>query len=964
MIAHPRLDKSTVQQWQGIVDLLAEALQIPVALIMHLENDRLFVQIKNESINNPYQIDSSEKCSDSGLYCEAVTQTKERLFVLNALEDEKWKTNPDVKLNMVNYLGYPLMWPNGDVYGTICVLDTHTHHYSDIQNRIMLQFKKIIDASLEVLEQSEKLKFHSNILNKVAHGIHLVRASDALIVFANPQFEIMFGYESGELIGKHVSVLNGANVEDSLAVVAIITEALVNKGQWEGEVQNIRKDGTPFWCYATVSSFDHPEFGQVYISAHENITERKLAEVKLLEERGKLEAAFESSEVGFVICNAQGGDITMNATALSLHEYASVTELHRTIEENENKWELLYLDGRIMPFEEWPLVRAIHGDFVRDFEFNYHNLKTGAKWICSLTVSPVRNIAGEVTLIVQTLIDITDKKHNENIIEQYRAVIHASLDGFWITDTTGRIIEVNNSICQMHGYSRDEFLNMSISDIEADESPEDTGAHIREMLKTGHVQFEARHKRKNGTIANVEVSIMYLASLGNRIFAFIRDISHIKQHQAELKHLANFDVLTNIPNRLLLADRMSQAIAQTSRDRNMMGICYLDLDGFKPINDSLGHDVGDEVLVEVAKRIEQTIRGGDTVARLGGDEFAVLLLDLNQGEECVATLERLLVAIVQPITVKGKHVTVSASIGVSLYPLDDEDPDTLLRHADQAMYVAKQSGKNRFHIYDPSMDRRARDLNEFQKNIRHALEQNQFELFYQPKVNLRTKELIGAEALIRWRHPERGILSPAEFLSIIENTELDKKIGEWVIATALAQMKYWRSTGLDIAISINISGYHLESAGFVDKLKQHLARYPDMAQGKLQIEVLETVAINDITVVQGIIEYCRKVGVGFALDDFGTGYSSLSYLSHLQVDTLKIDQSFVRDMLEDKGDMAIVKGIIALAKAFKRHTVAEGIETERHFQALLDLGCQIGQGYGIARPMPADEIISWKKNYR
>jgi diguanylate cyclase (GGDEF)-like protein len=484
------------------------------------------------------------------------------------------------------------------------------------------------------------------------------------------------------------------------------------------------------------------------------------------------------------------------------------------------------------------------------------------------------------------------------------------------------------------------------------------------MLKTGHVQFEARHKRKNGTIANVEVSIMYLASLGNRIFAFIRDISHIKQHQAELKHLANFDVLTNIPNRLLLADRMSQAIAQTSRDRNMMGICYLDLDGFKPINDSLGHDVGDEVLVEVAKRIEQTIRGGDTVARLGGDEFAVLLLDLNQGEECVATLERLLVAIVQPITVKGKHVTVSASIGVSLYPLDDEDPDTLLRHADQAMYVAKQSGKNRFHIYDPSMDRRARDLNEFQKNIRHALEQNQFELFYQPKVNLRTKELIGAEALIRWRHPERGILSPAEFLSIIENTELDKKIGEWVIATALAQMKYWRSTGLDIAISINISGYHLESAGFVDKLKQHLARYPDMAQGKLQIEVLETVAINDITVVQGIIEYCRKVGVGFALDDFGTGYSSLSYLSNLQVDTLKIDQSFVRDMLEDKGDMAIVKGIIALAKAFKRHTVAEGIETERHFQALLDLGCQIGQGYGIARPMPADEIISWKKNYR
>jgi EAL domain-containing protein (putative c-di-GMP-specific phosphodiesterase class I) len=326
----------------------------------------------------------------------------------------------------------------------------------------------------------------------------------------------------------------------------------------------------------------------------------------------------------------------------------------------------------------------------------------------------------------------------------------------------------------------------------------------------------------------------------------------------------------------------------------------------------------------------------------------------------VATLERLLAAIAQPITVKDKPVTVSASIGVSLYPLDDEDPDTLLRHADQAMYVAKQSGKNRFHIYDPAMDRRARDQNEFQKSIHQALEQNQFELFYQPKVNLRTKELIGAEALIRWRHPERGILPPAEFLSIIENTELDKKIGEWVIATALAQMKYWRSTGLDIEVSINISGYHLESAGFVEKMKQNLAQYPDMAQGKLQIEVLETVALNDISVVQGIIESCRKVGVEFALDDFGTGYSSLSYLSSLPVDTLKIDQSFVRDMLEDKGDMAIVQGIIALAKAFERHTVAEGIETDKHFQALLDLGCEIGQGYGIARPMPAVEIMGWK----
>jgi EAL domain-containing protein (putative c-di-GMP-specific phosphodiesterase class I) len=314
--------------------------------------------------------------------------------------------------------------------------------------------------------------------------------------------------------------------------------------------------------------------------------------------------------------------------------------------------------------------------------------------------------------------------------------------------------------------------------------------------------------------------------------------------------------------------------------------------------------------------------------------------------------------------VKDKSQTVSASIGVSIYPLDNEDPDTLLRHADQAMYLAKQSGKNRFYIYDPALDRRARDQTEFLKAIRHGLKNNQFVLHYQPKVNLQTRELVGAEALIRWQHPERGLLSPAEFLRNIENTELDIAIGEWVTTTALDQMSHWRNMGLDIEVSINISGYHMESSDFVDKLRQQLAQYPDLRPGQFQIEVLETVALNDIAVVRGIIESCRSFGVGFALDDFGTGYSSLSYLSGLPVDVLKIDQSFIRDMFEDKGDMAIVQGIIALARAFERQTVAEGIETDEHYKVLLDMGCELGQGYGIARPMPASMLPNWKLDFR
>ena len=566
-------------------------------------------------------------------------------------------------------------------------------------------------------------------------------------------------------------------------------------------------------------------------------------------------------------------------------------------------------------------------------------------------------------LLYSIIYDITERKQAEESLLITASVFNSSQEAIMITDVNNIIVDVNPAFTRITGYSREEAIGKNPSLLSSNRQGEMFFAKMwRSLNQEKHWRGEIWNKRKSGEIFAGLLSISSICNNDGKVLRYVAvfsDISHIKEHEAELRRVAHYDALTGIPNRALLADRMKQAIAQTSREKNMMAVCYLDLDGFKPINDTMGHDAGDQVLVEVADRIGNTIRGGDTVARLGGDEFVVLLLGLEQGEECMTTLERLLAEIAQPIVVKNKSSTVSASIGVSIYPLDDEDSDTLLRHADQAMYLAKQSGKNRFHIYDPALDQRARNQNEFLKSIRHALERDQFELYYQPKVNLRTKELVGAEALIRWRHPERGLLSPAEFLRHIENTDLDIEIGEWVTATALAQINRWQNAGLDIEVSINISGYHLESPHFLERLQQQLARYPDMPMGKLQIEVLETVALNDIAIVRGIIETCSKIGVGFALDDFGTGYSSLSYLSGLPVDALKIDQSFVHDMLDDKGDMAIVQGIIALARAFDRQTVAEGIETKEHYQMLLDMGCELGQGYAIARPMPTDELTNW-----
>ena len=559
--------------------------------------------------------------------------------------------------------------------------------------------------------------------------------------------------------------------------------------------------------------------------------------------------------------------------------------------------------------------------------------------------------------------DISERKRAEEGLRVTASVFKSSQEAILITDADNIIVDVNPAFTQITGYSHNEVVGKNPGILSSGRQSKE---FYEKMWKSLQVKKRWRgeiwNKRKNGDIFPEQLSITCISDDHDKIIrhvAVFSDISKAKEHEAQLNHAAHFDALTGIPNRVLLADRMKQAIAQTSREQNMMAICYLDLDGFKPINDVMGHKAGDQVLIEIANRIGNTIRGGDTVARLGGDEFVILLLGQEKGEESVATVERLLLAISQPIDIYGQTCSVSASIGVSIYPLDEEDPDTLLRHADQAMYVAKQSGKNRFYIYDPELDKRARNQSDFLKSIRSALENNQFELYYQPKINLISRKLIGAEALIRWRHPERGLLSPAEFLGVIENTDLDIQLGEWVTATALAQMRHWRSSGLNIEISINISGYHLESSDFVNKLHLQLAEYSDMPWGSLQIEVLETVALKDIAIVREIIASCRKFGVGFALDDFGTGYSSLSYLSSLPVDTLKIDQSFVRGMLKDKGDMAIVQGIVALAHAFERKTVAEGIESEEHYQALLDMGCEVGQGYGIARPMPASELLNW-----
>jgi diguanylate cyclase (GGDEF)-like protein len=424
---------------------------------------------------------------------------------------------------------------------------------------------------------------------------------------------------------------------------------------------------------------------------------------------------------------------------------------------------------------------------------------------------------------------------------------------------------------------------------------------------------------------------------------------------------AAHDSLTGLSNRLLLADRINRACLEAERNGHLCAVCLFDLDEFKKINDLHGHETGDHVLVEIARRIVDSLRGTDTVARLGGDEFVVLFTSLANVDQAEHAIGRLIDLVREPIVRDGVRHVVSASLGCTFYPLDDAEPDGLLRHADVAMYEAKGKGGNGwklFHLEDRGHSE------ELANRLRQAMAAKELVLFYQPQVDLRRGTVLGFEALLRWQDPERGLVMPGDFLPVVERSAFIEQIDDYVLDLALTQAGDWHRRGHAWRISVNISGRHVLKDGFVETLEAALHRHPDLPPGVLCIEVTESSALTDMARAVSVIERCRALGLMVAVDDFGTGFASLAYLRQLPCDEIKIDQSFVRDMLDDRNDLALVEGVISLAAVFGRTTLAEGVETAEHGVLLMHLGCDRAQGYGIARPMPAANVERWVEAWR
>lgn len=668
------------------------------------------------------------------------------------------------------------------------------------------------------------------------------------------------------------------------------------------------------------------------------------------QELRKLYRALEQSPASVVITNTEGNIEYVNPKFEESTGY--------TAEEAIGQNPRILKSGDKSPEEYKDMWETITAGKVWRGQF-HNKRKDGAIYWEAASISPVRDGEGDITHFIAVKEDITARKRAEDQLRLNATVFDTTTEGIIVTDADGRIKTVNPAFTRITGYEAEEVVGKKPSLLSSGRHDEDFYTAMWHGIRTrGYWSGEIWNRRKDGSVFPEWLS---LASIPNdrgevqEYVAVFSDITRRKQDEEQIRRQANYDALTGLPNRSLLVDRLARSIAGARREDSMIALLFIDLDRFKGVNDTLGHVMGDELLQMVAERLQVCVREVDTVARFGGDEFVVILEDVKQANDAAEVAKKIIAELDSAFSLANREVFIGASIGITLFPTDTDDPSSMLRNADMAMYRAKDAGRNNYQFFTLTMNEQVQQRMALENDLRLALERDELALHYQPIVRFDSGELVGVEALLRWRHPQRGMVSPDTFIPLAEETGLIGPIGRWVLKTAVAQAAEWRRAGLHMRMSVNLSSRQLSLGLTVDEVADTLAEN-DLPAAALTLEITEGMMLEGAGEMLTWLKALKKLGVGLSVDDFGTGFSSLSYLKRFPMDTLKIDRSFVDGLPDDREDVSLVQAIVAMADSLDLKIVAEGVETERQRRFLQHLGCDLAQGYLFSKPLWAEAI--------
>jgi len=826
--------------------------------------------------------------------------------------------------------------------------------------RDITQERRTREANARLLREQQL------IFARLHTGVLFIR--DRIILRCNPRFGELLGYASEELVGQSTRLYFRSD-EDWLEIGARVYATLAETGVFSGEMPYRKRDGSTLWCHVTGSLLNPGDADAGTVWLFDDVTAQRAAEEELrqshrdLERRVAERTAELSQQLHFLqqLIEAIPGPIFYKDAQF------------RYLGCNSAFADFLGIAGKDLigksPYDIAPAelaeqyVAADQALFSQPGSQIYEGPVRYADGSLREVVFHKATFTrpdGTLSGLVGFMLDITERKRMEERLQQAATVFDSSAEGVTITAIDGSIVAVNRAFTEITGYSEAEVIGRNPSLLQSDRQDEN---FYREMwctlLANGRWQGEIWNKSKDGRIFPEWLTISTVkdsAGTATHYVGVFSDITAIKTAHEQLNHLAHHDPLTGLPNRLLLEDRLAIALEHARRNKTGLAVLFVDLDRFKNINDSLGHQVGDDVLREVAARFSTLKRASDTVARLGGDEFLIVIEDVETPGAASQMADKILDSLrATPVTLEQEFF-IGASIGISLFPRDGNDSATLIKHADVAMYRAKERGRNTYEFFTEELTRFSLERFQMETGLRRAIERDELRVYLQPQFSLHTGKLVGAEALVRWRHPEHGLVLPGKFIPLAEESGLIVPIGEWVQLTACRYWAQWTENGLDPGVlSINVSGIEFRRGRIQETVRKALdvTRLPPAL---LELEITESAVMSQAENSTHILHELRAMGVSLAIDDFGTGYSSLAYLKRLPLNKLKVDQSFVRGLPADAEDCAIARAVIALGHSLQLKVIAEGVETEAQREFLTREGCDEMQGYLRGKPMPADEF--------